>query len=323
MASLHEPWWLLLLPAPWLLARWLPQLGGRIEGVQLPGRLAAALFGVAAPGGPRARWPLLLVWCCLVIALAEPRWTRLQPAPTATGRDVILAVDLSGSMGAADVLRDGRKIPRLEAVKAAAADFVKARAGDRIGLLFFAEEAYLAAAPSFDTAALAQLLAEAEVGLAGRGTAIGDALGLALKRLQPGAARERSVVLLSDGVNNAGRVEPLEAAALARRTGVVIHAVALDTGSGEGAAQESFSVADPARDVDPEALRAIATATGGRFFKAATARELDAAYGALARDMAAALPAPPVLVWTSLAWLPLTLAYGACLALLARREAAA
>ena len=323
MASLHEPWWLLLLPVPWLLAGWLPALGGRPTGVPVPGRLADALFGEARASAPRARWPLLLLWACLVIALAEPRWTRLDTAATATGRDVILAVDLSGSMGATDVVRDGGRISRLDAVKAAAADFVRARAGDRIGLLFFAEEAYLAAAPSFDTAALTQLLAEAEVGLAGRGTAIGDALGLALKRLQPSAARERSVVLLSDGVNNAGRVEPPEAAALAARLGVVIHAVALDTGSGEGAARESFSVVNPARDVDPDALKAIASATGGRFFRAATAQELDAAYGALAQEMAATLPAPPVLVWSSFAWLPLCVAYAACLALLARGKAAA
>ncbi|MFO1151773.1 MAG: VWA domain-containing protein [Alsobacter sp.] len=323
MASLHDPWWLLLLPAPWLLARWLPRLGTQVAGVPVPGRLADVLLRDMSGAGPGVPWLQLLLWGALVLALADPRWTRLETAPTATGRDVILAVDLSGSMGAADVLRDGRRVPRLEAVKAAAADFVRIRAGDRIGLLFFADEAYLAAAPSFDTAALAHLLGEAEVGLAGRGTAIGDALGLALKRLQPSTARERSVVLLSDGVNNAGRVEPLEAAALAARMGVVVHAVALDTGSGEGASRESFGVANPARDVDPDALGAIAAATGGRFFKAATGEELDAAYGALAQDMAAALPAPPVFVWTSLAWLPLVLAYAASLALLVRREAAA
>lgn len=321
MPSFHEPWWLLLLPLPWIMAGWITPPRSAVPGLRVPERLAGQLLvaGRAGEGG-RSRTGPILLWLLLVIALADPRLTRLATAPTASGRDVILAVDLSGSMGAQDVPRDGAPVARLAAVKDAASDFVRARAGDRIGLLFFAEEAYLAAAPSFDTAALLHLLGEVEVGLAGRGTAIGDALGLALKRLQASPARDRSVVLLSDGVNNAGTVEPLEAARLARQLGIVVHAIALDTGTGEGGARESFAVANPARDVDPAALQAIAAATGGRSFSAATSAELDMAYGALAAEMERALPSPPVLVGTSLAWAPLAAAYALSLLLLARRE---
>lgn len=321
MPALEHPWWLLLLPLPWLLA-WLPRLPeAQAAGVRVPPRLAAR-FGVlsAEAARPQDRLLPLLLWACLLLGLAEPRVPRLVDTPTATGRDVILAIDLSASMGAADVPRSGRMVTRLAAVKAAAADFVAARAGDRIGVLFFADEAYLAAPPSFDTRALSNLLGEVELGLVGRGTAIGDAIGLALKQLKGGPARERSIVLLSDGVSNAGSVEPEDAARLAASLGIRLHAVALAPAHQQPGA---FAVAAPARDDDPEALRRLAGLTGGRFLQAATAAELDAAYATLADDFSRRLPAPPALRHESLAWVPLSLAYLVCLLLLLGRRAAA
>lgn len=311
MPGFDEPLWLLLLPAPWLLARLLPAITAPISALHVPPRLAAQLAAAGEAGTAAHSRLLPLLWACLVLALADPRIPWRVAGPLATGRDIIVALDLSGSMGAADLTRDGRAVTRLAAVKAAVSDFVDARAGDRIGLVFFADEASLAAAPSFDTAALSQFVAEAELGLVGRSTAIGDAIGLASKHLQDSPARDRSIVLLSDGVNNAGTVEPEEAARLAAALGVRIHAIALAPGgvSGEG----------PSADSDPEALKRLAALTGGRFFTAVTTRELDAAYGTLSAEMARALPAPQALVRRSLAWLPLACAYGLCLLLVGRR----
>jgi Ca-activated chloride channel family protein len=159
------------------------------------------------------------------------------------------------------------------------------------------------------------LLGEAEVGLAGRGTAIGDALGLALKRL-PSGPRQRSIVLLSDGVNNAGNVEPTEAAALAARLGVTIHAISFAAAADGVGERSAFSVAAPAQDSDPDQLRRIAETTGGRFFEVVTPEELDRAYGVLSDALSESQPAQPAFVQASLAWVPLVLACGACFLLL-------
>ncbi len=183
-----------------------------------------------------------------------------------SGRDIMLVLDVSGSMEAKDFTLDGQPVRRLDAVKAVTRDFLRRRAGDRIGLVFFAENAELAAVPTFDIAAIQDVLADTEIGMLGRSTAIGDGLGLALKRLKDSSSASKVVVLLSDGANTAGIVSAQAAAQLARALGVRVHSIALgsDTAAGEGAAEQ----------VDAAALEAIAATTGGEAFRVRTTDDL-------------------------------------------------
>jgi Mg-chelatase subunit ChlD len=146
-------------------------------------------------------------------------------AAAAAGRDLMLAVDISGSMREEDMLIGNQVVDRLTAVKAVAGDFIERREGDRIGLILFGQQAYLQTPLTFDRATARTLLFESAVGLAGRETAIGDAIGLAVKRLRDAPAAERVLVLLTDGANTAGSIAPLKAAELANEAGMRIHTI--------------------------------------------------------------------------------------------------
>ena len=166
---------------------------------------------VSGSQGGSLRRPLLavlagLVWLLLVFAAARPQWVgEVQDLPV-TGRDLLLAVDISGSMDTQDMLAwQGRAVNRLVVVKEVAGDFIERRKGDRVGLILFGSRAYLQTPLTFDTETTATLLSEAEIGLAGRETAIGDAIGLAVKRLREDSATDRVLVLLTDGANTSGK----------------------------------------------------------------------------------------------------------------------
>ena len=210
MIGLAAPLALLALPLPALVWRFAPQARPAGAALAVPEALGRRL--PVAPMSTQGRWAdraiALLAWILLVVALAGPR----QLAPTAalpvSGRDMILALDLSGSMVREDFAFDGETLSRLDAVKRVGTAFVRGRSGDRVGLVVFGSEAYVAAAPSFDVAAVAGILDVAEIGISGRATNITDGLGLALRRLERSDARERVVILLSDGANNAGSAPP-------------------------------------------------------------------------------------------------------------------
>lgn len=270
------PWMFALLPLPWLAWRLLPAAA---PGVALrlpqPVQIPALGKGVRAP---RARIVIALVaWCLLVGAAARP----LQPAPpqalSHTGRALMLAVDCSGSMAIEDMRFGDTVVSRFAAVKAIAQRFVKTRSGDEVGLVLFGSEAYLLTPMTFDIETVAQQLAGSAVGLAGRETAIGDAIVLAVKHLEALPARARVLVLLTDGVNTAGSVAPQAAAKLAKAAGVRIYTI------GVGADARDLSVFGlrlpmPDQDLDVQALTYIAQTTGGRFFRAADGGQLAAAY---------------------------------------------
>jgi Ca-activated chloride channel family protein len=188
-----------------------------------------------------------------------------------SGRNLMLAVDLSGSMDQKDFELGARRVDRLTATKAVASDFISRREGDRIGLILFGERAYLQVPLTLDRETVKVLLLEAFIGLAGEKTAIGDAITLAVKRIHdldedPG---EQVLVLLTDGANTAGEVQPLKAAELARQVGLRIYTI------GIGAEQLEVSSLiggrrniNPSADLDEETLTAIADMTGGRYFRA-------------------------------------------------------
>ena len=313
------PWALLLLPLPLLLAAsarlsrspGAPHASpdGRRSAplVRPPPALADALDGIARQrrcGVPVARILLWIAWFSLLAALARPTApgdTVVQPV---SGRALVLVIDLSGSMEREDFTLDGRTSDRLSVVKRVAADFLERRAGDRVGLVLFGKEAFVAAMPTFDLGALRATLDGAGIAMAGRSTAIGDALGLAIRALRDDPAGEKAIVLLSDGTNNSGSVEPESAAALAASLDVRVHTIALGSDAPtRGGLRTAVSA-----DLDEDTLRAVSDTAGGRFFRARSREELGAVYTEIDRLERADVPAPPVVLRRDWRHLPLALA---------------
>lgn len=279
------PWWLLALPLP-LLARWLLPAShptGAALRVPYGGRLDAI-----SQGGKRVLRggfdPLMAIaWVLLCIAAARPQQLGEAVQPPQAGRDLLLALDLSGSMSEPDMELGGRPVDRLTAAKAVLSDFLDRRAGDRVGLLVFGRRAYALTPLTLDRDSVREQLDDSVVGLAGQETAIGDALGLAVKRLRTQPAEQRVVILLTDGVNTAGALDPLKAAELAHGEHVRVHTIAF---GGEGSLSLfGFKLPMPGAgdEIDESTLRAIAGQTGGRFFRARDTSELAGIYGEIDR----------------------------------------
>jgi len=238
------------------------------------------------------------------------------------GRDLMLAVDLSGSMQTPDFRLDGHAVDRLAASKAVARRFIARREGDRLGLILFGQDAFLQAPLTFDRTTVQALLDEAEIGLAGRQTAIGDAIGLAVKRMQDTPAPSRVLVLMTDGANTAGAVEPREAAALAAQAGITIYAIGVGSGGPGIASTLRARRPDGSGPIDEETLKAVARRTGGQYFRAHDTAELERIYGLLDALEPVAGEARPFRPTVSLYPWPLAAALAlACVLVLARTRA--
>lgn len=271
------PWVFLLAPLPWLLRLLLPpadsgdaalRVGFLDELQSLSGRRARA----ALPGW-RRQAPLALLWALLLCAAARPQWVG-EPLPLpASGRDLLLAVDVSGSMDYADMYWENEPISRLELVKRLLGDFIEERRGDRVGLILFGSQAYLQAPLTFDRHTVRTWLDEALIGIAGKNTAIGDAIGLAVKRLRQRPAESRVLVLVTDGANNGGELEPMTAARLAAEEGVRIYPIGIGADPQQSGVLGMLGFSS-GLDLDEPTLRAIADATGGEYFRARNQAEL-------------------------------------------------
>lgn len=280
--QLAWPWLLLALPLPWLLRLALPRAeAAGPAAVRVP--FYQMLRSEQGPPAPTPqRWTLLLAllaWLLLVLAAARPQWLGESVPLPMVGRDLMLAVDISGSMTEEDMVIGGQVVDRLMAVKAVAGDFIERREGDRVGLILFGQQAYMQTPLTFDRATARTLLFESAVGLAGRETAIGDAIGLAVKRLRDQPTEERVLVLLTDGANTAGTIAPLKAAELASDAGVRIYTIGV--GSDPRAGFGAFGLGMGRNPIDEATLSAIAERTGGRYFRARDVRELQGIYAAL------------------------------------------
>jgi Ca-activated chloride channel family protein len=277
--TLAWPWLLALAPLPWLLRLLMPaSRSSDLQALRVP--WFAAVAG-SKSGWMRRPWLALvatLVWLLLVFAVSRPQWIGEIESLPVTGRDLLLAVDISGSMDTQDMVLNKTAVNRLRVVKKVAGEFIQRRRGDRVGLILFGSRAYLQTPLTFDTETTAILLEESEIGLAGRETAIGDAIGLAVKRLRDDAASDRVLVLLTDGANTSGEVQPLQAAEFAARDGLTVYTVGV--GADEMMVQDFFGsrVVNPSADLDEETLRIIAERTGGRYFRARDAKGLERIY---------------------------------------------
>jgi len=278
------PWLFAALPLP-LLALLLPRAASAT-----PAALRFPFYDALRPSlqthaSQRSRLRLalaVLAWLLLVLAAARPQLIGETVHLPISGRSLMLAVDISGSMQNEDMQINGRQLSRLTAVKLVAGEFIEKRKGDRIGLILFGDEAYLQAPLTFDRSTVRTLLNEAQIGLAGKQTAIGDAIGLAIKRLRKEPARNRILILLTDGTNTAGNVDPLKAADLAAREGVRIYTIGI--GRGEMQVRTPFGLRRIATgDLDEASLKAIADKTNGRYFRAHDTAQLAKIYALLDR----------------------------------------
>jgi Ca-activated chloride channel family protein len=281
MIHFYWPWLFLLFPLPVIIRYWLPPVITAEQAALKVPFLDDFDSGQPATLAPHKPWPLWLAglgWFLVVIACARPQWLGEPIEQSISGRDLMLAVDLSESMTAQDFMLEGQAVDRLTAIKAIAEEFIQRRVGDRVGLVLFGTNAYLQTPLTFDRKTVATLLDESAIGLAGESTAIGDAIGLAIKRLQNQQANSRVLILLTDGANTAGEVAPLKAAELAATYHLKIYTIGV--GAEEMEVRSFFGTrkVNPSADLDEKTLTAIAEKTGGRYFRARDTEELSKIY---------------------------------------------
>ncbi|MFI8376207.1 vWA domain-containing protein [Pseudomonas helleri] len=273
------PWIFVLLPLPWLMRWVLPAAdsGEAALKVSFLSDLEELAQRKARNTMPvwRQKIPYLAIWLLLLTAAARPQWLG-EPLPiAASGRDLLVAVDVSGSMDFPDMHWQNDDISRLDLVKSLFGDFLEDREGDRVGLILFGSQAYLQAPLTFDRHTVRTWLDDARIGVAGKNTAIGDAIGLALKRLRQRPAQSRVLILITDGANNGGQIDPLTAARLAAEEGVRIYPIGIGADPQANSANGMLG-SNPGIDLDEPALQAIAKATGGQYFRAHDGQELAA-----------------------------------------------
>ena len=274
-----HPWWLLALAALPVLV-WRARRRGDVPGLRFS--VAGEARALPSTGWARWRWlPDALTLAALalgVVALARPQQTDAVRERTTEGIDIVLALDISTSMTAEDFAPN-----RFEAAKTVAAEFVRGRESDRIGLVVFAAQAYTQAPLTLDYTFLQTMLRDVRMGVIEDGTAIGTALATATARLRDSDAESKVVILLTDGQNNRGQVDPQTAAEAAQALGVKVYAIGV---GGDGAAPRrrvpfGGLLSAPTAEVDEEALRAVAQTTGGRYFRATDAEALRSIYDSI------------------------------------------
>jgi Ca-activated chloride channel homolog len=271
MLQLEWPWSLLLLPLPLLVYRWMPSMSNDRQSALKVSFIDDFNFEQTLHRKrANTRLKLFLViaaWMLLIFSAARPQWLGDSIQLPVSGRDLMIAMDLSESMRQGDFVINGQRANRLQVAKMVADEFIELRRGDRVGLILFGQQAYLQVPLTFDLETVRQLLSEAVINLAGQRTAIGDAIGLALKRLEKSPQKTRVLILMTDGANTAGRVQPFEAAEIAAKQGLKIYTIGIGRQSD--------------RELDVASLTRIADITGGRFFRARNTEELEDIYALL------------------------------------------
>lgn len=285
--SFAWPWLFLALPLPWAMRMLLApaQVGAALRVPHLP-----EANRESAPHASPRLWIAALAWLLLVIAAARPQMP-IETASVKDGRDLMIAFDVSMSMATVDLQHGEAPVERLAAARALVDDFLARRRGDRAGLVVFGSQAYLHTPMTYDLQSVRAALGSVQAGLAGRETALGDAIALSVKYLMSLSGEARVLVLMTDGANTGGSLAPERAAWLAQRKGVRVHAI------GVGASP----------DVDEATLRDIAAQTGGTFARATDSQAMAAFFAGVERAEPAVRNEPVHRMRELYAW-PLALA---------------
>jgi Ca-activated chloride channel family protein len=281
MITVNYFWPLLLLPLPLLIIYLLPAKEMSVSyALKVPffHHLQSVTIGQNFKGSKNKSYLLWLLWLCLILALCDPKWVGKPMPLTKEGRNIFLALDLSGSMQATDIEINGRPVTRLTVVKSAAEAFINKRKLDRLGLILFGTRAYLQTPLTFDHKTLLHMLNDATIGLAGEQTAIGDAIALAIKNLKKTPENSRVLILLTDGVSNADNIEPLAAAKIAKQFKVKIYTIGLGTSSLAVPAGFNAQMYSGTQLLDEKTLKEIAHMTGGEYYRARDFQQLNSIY---------------------------------------------
>lgn len=283
MLNFEWIWLGLILPLPWLLRRFAtPKSSAKQGALKIP-FLEDFANKTSTTTVQNQQWPLylaIIAWLFLVLASTRPQWLGEPIEQIVNGRDLMLAVDLSGSMDIEDFFIEGKNVNRMQAAKFVAGQFIARRTGDRLGLILFGTTAHLQVPLTFDRKTVNTLLQESFIGITDDepATAIGDAIGLAVKRLHKHMASSRVLILMTDGANTAGVVPPLKAAELAFDNQLKIYTIGI--GADSMIVRNLFfnRQVNPSRNLDEKTLKAIAKITGGLYFRARDLADLEQIY---------------------------------------------
>lgn len=285
MIQIAYPWELLAVVLPFIVYYALPKAKQPAKAAlnvpffeQLRKNFATDFKTSETPAKSKLKYLLGLIWILIVISGAGIQWLGKPIALPQTGRDLLMTIDLSGSMQTPDMIVNNQAQTRIDVVKQVASQFINNRTGDRLGLVLFGSRAYLQTPLTFDRKTVAQMLNDATLGIAGPQTAIGDALGLSVKQLIDHPKNSKAIILLTDGGNNAGVMEPLAAAKLAAQEQIKVYTIGL--GAEQIAVPGMFGtqIINPSTDLDVASLKQIAQLTGGEFFRAEDAASLANIY---------------------------------------------
>lgn len=306
MISLGLPWMLLALPLPFLIWRFAPEYRQTVPAVRFPFFRQIMRATDKTPGAgsvvmTRTRFQMIAasaVWCLLVLGLAAPERIGAPIEVTKSARDVVLAIDISGSMDTVDFqTSDGERLQRFAGVRDVVRSFVEERDGDRMALIVFGSQAYLQAPLTDDLETVIELLDQTAVGMAGPHTALGDAIGLSIRTFETSEIEQRLLILLSDGADTASRMSPVNAAAIAKQNGVEIATIAVGDPNATGENR-----------VDVATLKEIAQRSGGAYFFAGDQSALEQVYDRIDALNPRAVETLSYRPRESLAYLPLGLA---------------
>lgn len=308
MFEFSWPWLFILLPLPLLLLLLKPAVNNAPTRLRIPSFAKHNLTSQSVEAHARRLTPFeWVIWLLLVIAAANPTWLDDPISMPNEGRDIMLAVDLSGSMTEQDMAYNGQYVDRLTMVKAVLTDFIEQRQGDRLGLILFGDTAFLQTPLTRDVKTVSKMLSEAQIGLVGRATAIGDALGLSVKRFANKDKSNRIVVLLTDGQNTAGNLKPEEALLLARDAGIKVYTIGVGSDNPRGFSL--FNMGGMSGDtIDEGLLKRIAEQTGGLYFRAKDVAGLQQIYAELDKLEPISVDEQTFRPQSSLFYLPLLIA---------------
>jgi Ca-activated chloride channel homolog len=277
MFELATPWALLLLPVPYIIWRLFPQITNHsTTALIIPFFEGLKKIYQNSTQGAKLPFGIWAIWCLTVVACTGPRFVGPTVPLTREGHHIMLALDISGSMAIDDMIVRNQRYSRLDVVTYAAESFVKQRPNDKIGLILFGSKAYLLTPLTHDKKHILSRLEDASVGLAGQATAIGDAIGLSIKHLKQTPSEGRVLILLTDGVNNAGMLSPQKATELAQQEKIKIYTIGLGS---DAASFGPFAMMRPQVDLDEETLKKIAEITHGQYFRATDLDSLQRIYG--------------------------------------------